>query len=132
VATGPFLELRRRRGNPRASLTVHDVGQQALPLLLGSEHVLGVTPTSATPSLLPPAPGRDGPAKAFSGGSLHDPDAIVSLVVTFRPGVDGHSCLEDLVALLVHSQIRVRDARLEQSSLEDVFRQLTLASAEAT
>jgi ABC-2 type transport system ATP-binding protein len=128
VASGPIHELRRRLGNPRASLTVHDVGQQALPLLLGSEHVLGVTPTSATPSLLPPS----GRISAVPGGSLHDPDAIVSFLVTFQPGVDGHACLEDLVALLVQAQIRVREAKLEQSSLEDVFRQLTLPGGGST
>ena len=127
VAEGPIHELRRRRGNPRAALTVHDLGQQALSLLLGSEHVIGVTPTSATPSLVPLASGAK--ASLVPPGSeasmLHDPDAIVSFVVTLQPGVDGHACLEDLVALLVHAQIRVREAKLEQSSLEDVFMQLT-------
>jgi ABC-2 type transport system ATP-binding protein len=132
VAAGPIHELRRRRSNPRASITVHDVGQQALPLLLGSEHVLGVTPTSATPSLLPPQPERDSRAPGVSSPGLHDPDAIVSFVVTFQPGIDAHACLEDLVALLVHAQIRVREARLDLSSLEDVFRQLTGAGAEPT
>ena len=122
--------MRRRRGNPRASLTVHDVGQQALQLLLASEHVLGVTPTATTPSLVPPMPGRQSRAPGGSNAGLHDPDAIVSFVVTFQPGVDAHACLEDLVALLVHARIRVREARLDESSLEDVFRQLTLAGAE--
>ena len=55
-------------------------------------------------------------------------DAIVSCIVTFEPGFDGHECLEELIAILVRSEIRVREARLHFTSLEDVFRQLTGAA----
>ena len=56
VAQGSMAELRRRRGQQRAVVTVYDVRQQALGLMLGSEHVLGVTPVASTPSMLPPPP----------------------------------------------------------------------------
>ena len=52
--------------------------------------------------------------------------------VTFEPSADASSCLEDLVSLLVRSGVRVREARLRQSSLEDVFRQLTGADQEGS
>jgi ABC-2 type transport system ATP-binding protein len=129
VAQGSIAELRRRRGQQRAIVTVNDVRQQALGLTLGSEHVLGVTPVSATPSLVPPPPARP------SGVPMPDAyghDAIVSLLVTFDPSADASSCLAEVVALLVRSGIAVREARLKQSSLEEVFRQLTGADVEAT
>lgn len=122
VASGSIRELRRRRGNPQALLTVHDTRQQALPLLLGSEQVLGVTPLSATPSLLPPTPGAAAAPPVLPTLSS---DAIVAFRVTFQPEVDPASCLEGLVTLLVSSGVGVREVRLEHSSLEDVFRQLT-------
>lgn len=127
VAQGSMAELRRRRGQQRAVVTVYDARQQALGLMLGSEHVLGVTPVASTPSMLPPPPGA-GPADP----PLYEPGAIVSLLVTFDAEADGHACLEEVVALLVRSDIRVREARLQQSSLEDVFRQLTGADMEAS
>ncbi len=126
VAQGSIAELRRRRGQQRAVVTVFDIRQQALGLLLESEQVLGVTPLSSTPSLVPPPPGAD------AGNPEIIEDAIVSLLVSFDAEADGHACLEDVVALLVRSGIRVREARLRQSSLEDVFRQLTGADMEAT
>jgi ABC-2 type transport system ATP-binding protein len=129
VAQGSIAELRRRRGQQRAIVTVSDVRQQALGLTLGSEHVLGVTPIGATPSLVPPPPTRP------SGVPLPEAyghDAIVSLLVTFEPGADAPSCLAEIVALLVRSGIAVREARLKQSSLEEVFRQLTGADVEST
>ena len=126
VAQGSIAELRRRRGQQRAVVTVSETRQQALGLLLGHQHVLGVTPVGSRPSLLPPDPSADQSDAAPAG-----PGAIVSLQVTFDPSVDASSCLEDLVALLVRSGIRVREARLRQSSLEDVFRQLTGADLEA-
>jgi ABC-2 type transport system ATP-binding protein len=127
VAQGSIGELRRRRGQQRAVVTVYDVRQQALGLMLGSEHVLGVTPVGSTPSLLPPPPGVDA-----ADGALYGQDAIVSLLVTFDAEADGHRCLEEVVALLVRSGIRVREARLQESSLEEVFRQLTGADMEAS
>ncbi len=129
VAQGQIAELRRRRGQQRAIVTVHDRHQQALGLLVASEHVLGVTPVSATPSLVPPAPF----ASSFEVDNIgYGQDAIVSLLVTFEPSANVHECLEDAIALLVGSGIRVREAKLQQSSLEDVFRQLTGADVEAT
>jgi ABC-2 type transport system ATP-binding protein len=123
VAEGSIAHLRRRRGQ-RAVVTVHDTQQQALGLVLGSEHVLGVTPVSATPSLFPPPP--DPVSGAYAD------DAIVSFLVNFDPIFDGHECLEDLIATLVRSGIAVREAKLRASSLEEVFRQLTGADTEAT
>jgi ABC-2 type transport system ATP-binding protein len=125
VAQGSMAELRRRRGQQRAVVTVFDVRQQALGLMLASEHVLGVTPVGSTPSLVPPSPSADADAG-------YGQDAIVSLLVTFDAEADGHTCLEEVVALLVRSGIRVREARLQLSSLEDVFRQLTGADMEAS
>jgi len=124
VAQGSIAELRRRRGQQRAIVTVYDVRQQALGLMLASEHVLGVTPVGSRPSLVPPASPED--AAAYGA------DAIVSLQVTFDAGADANTCLEEVVALLVRSGIRVREARLKQSSMEDVFRQLTGADVEAS
>jgi ABC-2 type transport system ATP-binding protein len=128
VAQGSIAELRRRRGHQRAVVTVSDARQQALGLMLGSEHVLGVTPVSATPSLVPPAPASELPAAQAAYGH----DAVVSLLVTFEPGADASSCLAELVARLVRAGLSVREARLKQSSLEEVFRQLTGADVEAT
>ncbi len=125
VAEGSIAALRQRRGAQRAVVIVHDRRQQALALMVAAPHVLGVTPVSATPSLAPPAPDQTGDAV--------DPlarDEVVSYIVTFEPGIDGHDCLEDLVASLSRSEIRVREARLHLTSLEDVFRQLTLANTE--
>jgi ABC-2 type transport system ATP-binding protein len=126
VAQGSIAELRRRRGNQRAIVTVYDVRQQALGLTLGCEHVLGVTPVASTPSLPPPGPGSLPPyADAF-----HAHDAIVSLLVTFQPAADPNTGLAEVVALLVRSGVAVREARLKQSSMEEVFRQLTGADLE--
>jgi ABC-2 type transport system ATP-binding protein len=129
VAQGSIAELRRRRGHQRAIVTVNDVRQQALGLTLGCEHVLGVTPVSATPSLVPPPPPR---ASGVPMPEAYGHDAIVSLLVTFDPSADASSCLAEVVALLVRSGIAVREARLKQSSLEEVFRQLTGADMEGT
>jgi ABC-2 type transport system ATP-binding protein len=127
VAQGSIAELRRRRGQQRALVTVSsDARQQALELMLGHGHVLGVTPVGSTPSLLPPAPAGSEPVAAEAL-----PGPIVTWQVTFEPSADASTCLEDVVALLVRSGIRVREARLRQSSLEDVFRQLTGADLEA-
>jgi gliding motility-associated transport system ATP-binding protein len=124
VAQGSIAELRRRRGQQRAIVTVVDARQQALGLMLASEHVLGVTPIGSRPSLMPSAPETPGAEAAFSH------EEIVSLLVSFEPGPDANTCLEEVVALLVKAGIRVREARLKQSSLEDVFRQLTGADME--
>jgi ABC-2 type transport system ATP-binding protein len=130
VAQGSIAELRRRRGLQRAIVTVSDVRQQALGLLLGSGHVLGVTPVGATPSILPAATAPISAPPAPYAGYGHD--SVVSMLVTFEPGADASACLAEVVALLVRYGIAVREARLKQSSLEDVFRQLTGADVEAT
>jgi ABC-2 type transport system ATP-binding protein len=151
VAEGPISELRRRRGSQRAVITVHDVGQQALPLLAASELVLGVASVTTTPSLAPPRPSLHGMAASSSGERRSYPgsppssvpgraspslvpgqDAIVSFLVSFDPMADAHECLEELVASLVQAGIRVREARLEHTSLEEIFRQLTGADVAAT
>jgi ABC-2 type transport system ATP-binding protein len=130
VAQGSIAELRRRRGQQRAVVTVSDVRQQALGLMLGSEHVLGVTPVGSTPSLVPPPLAASPPGVSTAEAYGHD--AIVSLQVTFEPGADASTCLAEVVARLVRAGIAVREARLRQSSLEEVFRQLTGADVEAT
>jgi ABC-2 type transport system ATP-binding protein len=130
VAQGSIAELRRRRGQQRAIVTVYDVRQQALGLMLGSEHVLGVTPVGSTPSMLPPAPAPGSVMPPSEAGYGHD--SIVSLLVTFEPAADASTCLAELVALLVRSGIAVHEARLKQSSLEEVFRQLTGADMEGS
>jgi ABC-2 type transport system ATP-binding protein len=127
VAQGSIAELRRRRGQQRACIIVSDPRQQALGVMSAQAGVLGVTPVGSTPSLLPPA--LD--AATFDGAAPGQ-GAIVTWFVTFEPALDASSCLEDLVASLVRSGIRVREARLRQSSLEDVFRQLTGADREGT
>lgn len=133
VAQGSIAELRRRRGNQRAILTVSGARQQALGLMLGSEHVLGVTPVSSTPSLVPPSLVPPSPLSQ-PGEPVTPPehDAIVSLLVTFDPEADASACLAELVARLVRAGVGVREARLSQSSLEEVFRQLTGADMEAS
>jgi ABC-2 type transport system ATP-binding protein len=134
VAQGSIAELRRRRGNQRAIVTLSGARQRALGLMLGSEHVLGVTPVGSTPSLIPPdrhPPPSQHPRPGESG-SLAGHDAIVSLQVTFEPEADASACLAELVARLVHAGVGVREARLKQSSLEEVFRQLTGADMEAS
>jgi ABC-2 type transport system ATP-binding protein len=128
VAQGSIAELRRRRGNQRAIVSVSGARQQALGLMLGSEHVLGVTPVGSTPSLVPASPH---PHPIGSSPPLAH-DAIVSLQVTFDPDADASACLAELVARLVRAGIGVREARLRQSSLEEVFRQLTGADMEAS
>jgi ABC-2 type transport system ATP-binding protein len=149
VAEGPISELRRRRGSQRAVITVHDVGQQALPLLAASELVLGVSSVTTTPSLLPPRPSLHGMApsgerRSYPGtppssvpgraspSLVPGQDVIVSFLVSFDPLADAHECLEELVASLVQAGIRVREARLEHTSLEEIFRQLTGADVVAT
>jgi ABC-2 type transport system ATP-binding protein len=151
VAEGPISELRRRRGSQRAVITVHDLRQQALPLMAASELVLGVASVTTTPSMLPPRPSLYGMAAPAAGERRSYPgsppssvpgraapslapgqDAIVSFLVSFDPSADAHECLEGLVASLVHAGIRVREARLEHTSLEEVFRQLTGADVAAT
>lgn len=127
VAQGSIAELSRRRGNQRAVVTVSDARQQSLGLMLAHEHVLGVTPVGSRPSVLPPDPAAPQPEAAVASQG-----AIVSWLVTFEPSADASACLEDVVALLVRAGIRVREARLKQSTLEDVFRQLTGADLEAT
>ena len=132
VAQGSIAELRRRRGQQRAVVTVSDVRQQALGLMLGSEHVLGVTPVGSTPSLVPPPVSPTSPSASAPGAEAYGHDAIVSLQVTFEPGADASTCLAEVVARLVRAGISVREARLRQSSLEEVFRQLTGADVEAS
>ena len=131
VAQGSIAELRRRRGNQRAILTLSGARQQALGLMLGSEHVLGVTPVGSTPSLAPPPQPRES-APPGEPVAPFGHDAIVSLQVTFEPEADAGACLAELVARLVRSGVGVREARLKQSSLEEVFRQLTGADMEAS
>lgn len=140
VAQGSIAELRRRRGNQRAIITLSGAHQQALGLMLGSEHVLGVTPMSSTPSLVPPdrhsqpslhpQPSHPAPLRESTPPGGHD--AIVSLLVTFDPEADASACVAELVARLVRAGVGVREARLKQSSLEEVFRQLTGADMEAS
>jgi ABC-2 type transport system ATP-binding protein len=130
VAQGSIAELRQRRGSERALLTLYDGQGQAQGIMLDSRHVLGVTPVSRAPSLVPPSVSMVPPQSGAGGGSRvsaapYGLDAIVSFRVTFEAEVDGYACLEDLVALLVRSGIRVREAKVEQTSLEEVFRQLT-------
>lgn len=135
VAEGPIAELRRRRGGQRAVLTVHDSRQRAGPLIMASEHVLGVSPLDPTSSLLPPRPGEAEVIRRTSAGGapfedaiaqgIYSEEGITSILVTFAPEADGFACVERLIALLVHSDIRVREARLRETSLEEVFRQLT-------
>jgi gliding motility-associated transport system ATP-binding protein len=132
VAQGSIAELRRRRGQQRAVVTVSDVRQQALGLMLGSEHVLGVTPVGSTPSLVPPPLTDASRGVSSLRADAYGHDAIVSLQVTFEPGADASTCLAEVVARLVRAGIAVREARLRQSSLEEVFRQLTGADVEAT
>jgi ABC-2 type transport system ATP-binding protein len=157
VAEGPISDLRQRRGSQRAVLTVHDIGQQALAVMASSQVVLGVASVTSTPSMLPQRPSlasigpgerrstpgappssrRSAAPSSRRAGSLAAPafphmagqDAIVSFLVSFDPDADAYECLEELVALLVRSGIRVREARLEHTSLEEVFRQLTGADA---
>lgn len=124
VAQGSIAELRRRRGNQRAIISVSDEGQKALELLREDPSVLSVAPLGRAPSLVPPAPGAAAGASALG--------VVDSLLVTFEATVDGGACLGELVALLVRSGVAVREARLEQSSLEEVFRQLTGANVDAT
>ncbi len=146
VAQGPIAELRRRRGSQRALLTLHDTRQQALGLMVAAARVLGVTPVASTPSMVPVALGRGalglvpdsvepppgGGGRSVPVGAADGHAAVVSFLVSFEPAADGHECLEDLVALLVRSGVRVREAKLQYSSLEEVFRVLTGADAEAT
>jgi ABC-2 type transport system ATP-binding protein len=134
VAQGSIAELRRRRGNQRAIVTLSGARQHALGLMLGSEHVLGVTPVGSTPSLIPPDRHSQPSQHPHPGESvsLAGHDAIVSLQVTFEPEADASECLAELVARLVRAGVGVREARLKQSSLEEVFRQLTGADMEAS
>jgi ABC-2 type transport system ATP-binding protein len=131
VAQGPISLLRRQLGGQRAVLTVQDRRRRAFALVMGAPHVLGVTPMVPTSSLLPPRPGDTELISEMVRFSSIPPsgaeDGIVSLLVTFDPEVDAYDCLEQLVSLLVGSEIRVREARLKETSLEEVFRQLTSA-----
>jgi ABC-2 type transport system ATP-binding protein len=134
VAQGSIAELRRRRGNQRAIVTLSGAAQHVLGLMLGSEHVLGVTPVGSTPSLVPPSQ-HPHPGRHLQPGDpmpLAGHDATVSLQVTFEPEADAGACLAELVARLVRAGVGVREARLKQSSLEEVFRQLTGADMEAS
>jgi ABC-2 type transport system ATP-binding protein len=129
VAQGPISLLRRQLGGQRAVLTVQDRRRRAFGLVMNAPHVLGVTPMVPTSSLLPPRPGDTELISEMVRFSSIPPsgaeDGIVSLLVTFDPEADAYDCLEQLVSLLVGSEIRVREARLKETSLEEVFRQLT-------
>jgi ABC-2 type transport system ATP-binding protein len=135
VAEGSIAELRRRRGGQRAVLTVHDARQRAGALLMAAEHVVSVTPLDPTSSILPPRPGEAEVLRRTSAGGapfeeaaaqgIYSEEGIVSILVTFAPEADGFECVERLIAILVRADIRVREARLRETSLEEVFRQLT-------
>jgi len=129
VAQGPISILRKQLGGQRAVLTVQDRRRRAFGLVMGAAHVIGVTPMVPTSSLLPPRPGDTELISEMVRFSSIPPsgseDGVVSLLVTFDPAVDGYDCLEQIVTLLVGSEIRVREARLKETSLEEVFRQLT-------
>jgi ABC-2 type transport system ATP-binding protein len=129
VAQGPISLLRRQLGGQRAVLTVQDRRRRAFGLVMNAPHVLGVTPMVPTSSLLPPRPGDTELISEMVRFSSIPPsgseDGVVSLLVTFDPEVDAYDCLEQIVSLLVGSEIRVREARLKETSLEEVFRQLT-------
>jgi len=129
VAQGPISILRRQLGGQRAVLTVQDRRRRAFGLVMGAGHVIGVTPIVPTSSLLPPRPGDTELISEMVRFSSIPPsgseDGVVSLLVTFDPEVDAYDCLEQIVTMLVGSEIRVREARLKETSLEEVFRQLT-------
>jgi ABC-2 type transport system ATP-binding protein len=129
VAQGPISLLRRQLGGQRAVLTVQDRRRRAFGLVMGAPRVLGVTPIISNSSLLPPSPGDTELISEMVRFSSIPPsgaeDGVVSLLVTFDPEVDAYDCLEQIVSLLVGSEIRVREARLKETSLEEVFRQLT-------
>jgi len=136
VAQGPIGELRRQLGGQRAVVTLQDTRQRALSLVLGAEHVLGVTTVAPSSTLVPPRPGdTELVSSGFTGIARHSSpppsippygeDRVVSFLVTFAPEEDGVVCLERLVTRLVGAEVRVREARLRETSLEEVFRQLT-------
>jgi ABC-2 type transport system ATP-binding protein len=129
VAQGPINLLRRQLGGQRAVVTVQDRRRRAFGLVMGAPNVLGVTPINSTSSLLPPRPGDTELISEMVRFSSIPPsgaeDGVVSLLVTFDPEVDAYDCLEHMVSMLVGSEIRVREARLKETSLEEVFRQLT-------
>lgn len=129
VAQGPIGMLRRQLGGQRAVLTVQDRRRRAFGLVMGSRHVIEVTPIVPTSSLLPPRPGDTELISEMVRFSSIPPsgseDGVVSLLVTFAPEVDGYDCLEQIVTELVGSEIRVREARLKETSLEEVFIKLT-------
>jgi ABC-2 type transport system ATP-binding protein len=132
VAQGPISMLRRQLGGQRAVVTVQDRRRRAFGLVMNSANVIGVTPVVATSSLLPPRPGDTELISEMVRFSSIPPsgaeDGIVSLLVTFDAEVDAYDCLEQIVTSLVSSEIRVREARLKETSLEEVFRQLTGAT----
>jgi ABC-2 type transport system ATP-binding protein len=136
VAQGPISMLRRQLGGQRAVVTVQDRRRRAFGLVMGSANVIGVTPVVATSSLLPPRPGDTELISEMVRFSSIPPsgaeDGIVSLLVTFDADVDAYDCLEQIVTSLVSSEIRVREARLKETSLEEVFRQLTGATDPAS
>ncbi|MEO8181438.1 MAG: ABC transporter ATP-binding protein [Deltaproteobacteria bacterium] len=129
VAQGPIGMLRKQLGGQRAVLTVQDRRRRAFGLVMGASHVIGVTPIVATSSLLPPRPGDTELISEMVRFSSIPPsgseDGVVSLLVTFAPEVDAYDCLEQIVTELVGSEIRVREARLKETTLEEVFIKLT-------
>ncbi|MET0412489.1 MAG: ABC transporter ATP-binding protein [Polyangiaceae bacterium] len=100
VAQGAIDELTRRRGARRALLVVSDAEQRARGLL--EQH----------PAL--------SAVERVHAGAEHGPRAVYRLSFA---GDD--EPLAELIAELVRAGVAVDEARLERTSLEDVFRRLT-------
>jgi ABC-2 type transport system ATP-binding protein len=124
VAEGPIAELRKQSGSQRAIVTIHDRESRGFGVLVSTPGVLGVTPQSGTGSVLPPAPDGHGVRDASDFAAV-PADSVASYELTFELGGDPHERLELVVAALVEAGALVREARVCQTTLEEVFGQLT-------
>lgn len=120
LAEGPIAELRRQPGSQRALVALRDVDARAFGILVSAPGVLGVTPRGGRGSVMPPA--LD--ARAY-GSSSSATASTSAFELTFQQGNDPHERLAHVVELLVRAGVQVREARVCQTSLEEVFGQLT-------
>ena len=144
VAEGPIEELGRRNSSEQARLLLFDPGQQALGILLSHRAVLGVAPegghSGVIPSIPPSATGEPAPERTHKhesdwprapvapSGAFDD---VLRLRITFEPAAPAARCLEEVVKSLSLAGVGVRGVHLLETSLEDVFQQLTSDEEEA-
>lgn len=113
VAQGPIAELTRRAGGPQAQFVLTDPDNRAQALLQSMSNVADVEVLRGAD--------ESQPQEQLEAGQ-----GAVHLHVRLEGGpAESAANLEQLVAMLVQQNVGVREVRIMENSLEDVFRQLT-------